>query len=138
MISNQQCTYSRKDHTMIGAKTVTTAVQTAFMLAIAVVAITDYLKRPLTNTPRIAAWMEKVGLAYAKDSEKPALGDNLTVWCIPYITFAFGFTLSYAFQVDIVSVIIGEINPLASILLTSAIIGGGSNIISQVSNIGKR
>lgn len=123
---------------MIGAKTVTTAVQTAFLLAIAVVAITDYLKRPLTNTPRIAAWMEKVGLAYAKDSEKGGIGDNLTMWAIPYVTFVFGFVLSYVFQVDLFSSLLGNINPLASILLTAAVIGGGSNIISQVSNIGKR
>lgn len=109
-----------------------TPVMAAVALSIAIMAVTEYLVVPLRNTPKIAAWLVKIGLAYPKDPEKSTVGDNVTIWVIPYITFLLGAVCSFLLKLDIMASILSVDPQLVSRLISAAVIGGGSAVIHRV------
>ncbi len=118
-------------------ESLTVAVATAGTLALIVMVVTEYLVAPLKNTPKIAAWLVKIGLAYRKGPDA-SVGDDITIWVIPYITFAFGALLSYLLGLDIMTDLLGiDTAGLTAKLLTAVVVGGGSNVIHRITNGGK-
>lgn len=110
---------------------ISSSFSAAFFLALVVQGVTGYLIAPLKNTPRIAHWLIKIGLA---DSIEDG---TISIWWIPYVTFTFGLILGMAFRVDIVSQYIQGANPIVSKVLTAVIIGVGSNMLHNLSSNGK-
>jgi hypothetical protein len=104
----------------------------AFFLAMVIQGVTEYLIAPLKNTPRIANWLVRVGLADENFGE-----GTISIWWIPYVTFAFGIALGLAFNVDIVSQYIPTASPVVSKILSAIIIGVGSNMLHSLSSRGK-
>jgi len=100
----------------------------ALVLALIVKAVVDYLKLPLINTPHIVKWLLTVHLAYEDGN------GGVTIWIIPYVTFAFGFVLSMVFGLDLVSQYMIVRSHLASQILTGMVIGVGSNLIHQLAS----
>lgn len=107
---------------------ISSSFSAAFFLALVVQGVTGYLVAPLKNTPRIAYWLIKIGLA---DSVEDG---TISIWWIPYVTFIFGLILGLAFSVDIVSQYIQGANPIVSKVLTAVIIGVGSNMLHNLSS----
>lgn len=100
----------------------------ALVLAMVVKAVVDYLKLPLINTPHIVKWLIASRWAYED-------GDEVTIWIIPYVTFALGLAMSLIFGLDLVSQYMPTAMPTAaSKILTGAVIGAGSNVIHQLAS----
>lgn len=113
----------------------------ALFLALAILSVTNYLKQPLVNTPRIRDWLLKHGLAYLKDSvsdrtiaNRINIGNLIVLWWLPYVTFTLGAIAAFAIDLDIVSSFIPGVNGIVSRLLTAAIVGGGANVIHDVTS----
>lgn len=114
----------------------------AIFLAVAVMAITEYLLKPLKESPKAADFLVRIGLAYYESNpaseryrgKEPSssLVEPITIWVTPYITFILGFALSAACGVDFVAKYLPNANPILSLLITAAIVGGGSNTIHRL------
>lgn len=113
----------------------------ALFLALAILSVTNYLKQPLVNTPRIRNWLIRHGLAYYKEPVndrlvfgKVNIGKLVVLWWLPYVTFVLGAVAAFAIDLDIVSSFIPGVNGIVSRLLTAAIVGGGANVIHDVTS----
>jgi len=97
----------------------------ALFLSMAIMAITDYLKKPITSNLKIVEWLLKHNLAMTD-------GTDVTLWWLPYLTFVIGLALSLVFGINLVSDILPNSPILAAQILTAVIVGCGSNVINDL------
>lgn len=102
----------------------------AIMASSIVLAAVEYLKMPLISTPRILSFLTQHGIARVD-------GDGVVhMWCIPYITFVMGVAFTVMFKIDLFADRMPDVSQLARTVLTSVVVGVGSNLIHSLS--GKR
>jgi len=97
----------------------------ALFLSMAIMAITDYLKKPITSNLKTVEWLLKHNLAMTD-------GTDVTLWWLPYLTFVIGLALSLTFGINLVSDILPNSPILAAQILTAVIVGCGSNVINDL------
>lgn len=102
-------------------------VAIALLLSAVVLALVEYLKLPLLNTPHILNWMIRLGLVYVDDDNNPH------IWFIPYITLALGIAMSLVFGIDLFAAMLTDATQAARTVLSAIVIGVGSNLIHRVS-----
>lgn len=103
----------------------------AFILAVAVQSVTKYLTDPIRKSEAAKSFLVRIGLASYK-SYKMYMSSEITIWVIPYITFLLGVVSSLWFGVDIIAQYAPNAPKGATVAMTAALIGGGSNMIHTV------
>ena len=103
-------------------------VAQALFTSTAIMAVVEYLKKPLVEAPVLKKLLVKYGLAYTS-------GEHVIMWWIPYLTFALGGFVSYYFGMDLITPFVPTAPVIGARIFTAAVVGGGANVIHNVTRI---
>ncbi len=99
----------------------------AIMASSIVLAVVEYLKMPLISTPGVLSFLTQHGIARVDDD------GVVHMWCIPYITFVIGVVMTVMLKIDLFADRMPDVSQLARTVLTSVVVGIGSNLIHAIS-----